>query len=89
MENAANHTDGCSSAGERDLVSGLLARAVNMEDQISRGVYEDYLDRANWPVRLDENTFVQIRQRLTTLIEDTKQHGRVLQTLVRDHVKSE
>lgn len=89
MENSVNHADGCSHADGRELVSGLLAAAVNMEDQISRGVYEDYLHRANWPAGLDENTFVQIRQHLTTLVEDTKRHSRVLQTLVRDHVRSE
>lgn len=89
MDKPANHRDGRAKAGEPQTVGGLLTAALNMEDQISRGVYEDYMDRANWPAQMDENTFAQIKKRLTTLVEDTKKHSSILQALMREHAKSE
>ncbi len=70
-------------------MAGFLTAALKMEDQISRGAYGDYMDRANWPAHLEESTFAQIRSRLTTLIEDTKKHSRILQALMREHAQNE
>ncbi len=74
--------------GPQETIGGFLAAALNMEDQISGGVYEDYLKRANWPAALDEDVFVQIRKHLTTLIEDTKRHDKILRTLIDDYGRS-
>lgn len=69
-------------------MGGFLTAALNMEDQISRGMYEDYMARAKWPAGIDDKTFEQIKKRLTTLVEDTKKHSKILQALVREHAKS-
>jgi hypothetical protein len=62
-------------------MAGILASALDMEDQISGGVYEDYLCRENWPDGLSEDAFARIKSRLTTLIRDTRRHQEILQRL--------
>lgn len=89
MENSANPRDGRPVTGEWETVSGFLTAALNMEDQISRSVYEDYLDRANWPTHLDEDVFLRIQERLTPLVEDTKKHAKILHALIQEHANSE
>lgn len=89
MSDSANHHNGRANAGESQTVGGFLSAALNMEDQIGRGVYEEYMDRAHWPAELDEQVFSRIRERLTTLVEDTKKHHAILEALVEEHVKSE
>jgi len=88
MSDSVNHRDGCANAGEPGTVGGFLAAALNMEDQISQGMYEEYMARARWPAGLDDKTFKQIQERLTTLVEDTKKHSKILQALIKDHAKS-
>jgi len=88
MTEPKNHCNGQDNAGGQGVVAAFLTTALNMEDQISRSVYEDYRNRANWPAGLDDATFEQIRSRLTTLVEDTKGHAKILQALMRDHAKS-
>jgi hypothetical protein len=88
MSDSANHCDDRANAGEQGTVAAFLTTALNMEDQISRSVYEDYMSRANWPPELDEKTFEQIKSRLNTLVEDTKGHAKILQALMREHAKS-
>jgi len=75
--------------GKQDTIGGVLASALNMEDDISGGVYQDYMSRKHWPERLDEEAFAEIRKRLTVLIEDTKKHKKILQALVREHAGNE
>jgi len=75
--------DGPVDGGEKNGVTVFLTAALNREDQISRGVYEDYMNRAIWPAGLDDETFAQIKLRLTTLVEDTKSHAKILQALIR------
>lgn len=70
-------------------MDGFLAAAVRMEDQISEGVYEDYRDRTHWPAHLDESVFLQIAERLTPLVEDTKNHRKILQALIQEHAKGQ
>jgi len=70
---------------EHDTVGGMLASALNMEDEISGGVYQDYLDRKRWPEQLDDETFAEITKRLTVLVEDTTKHKKIIQALVREH----
>lgn len=70
-----------------ETIGGMLAAALNMEDEISSGVYEDYMDRRHWTEQLDDDAFVEIRRRLTVLIEDTKKHKKILQALVNEYGK--
>lgn len=67
----------------------MLASALNMEDDISSGVYEDYLDRRHWPDELEEGVFADIQRRLIVLIDDTKKHKKILQALVSEYGKDE
>jgi hypothetical protein len=69
----------------QDTIAGFLASALNMEDQISSGAYDDYMSPGNWPAELDEKVFHEIRRRLTTLTRDTKRHREILQRLVREY----
>ena len=71
--------------GKPDAIDGVLASALSMEDEISTGVYEEYLDRQHWPERLDEGVFLEIKKRLTVLIEDTKKHKKILQALGKEY----
>ena len=78
-----------SGASKHDSIDGVLSSAMNMEDDISSGVYDDYLNRSYWPRQLGEDTFEEIRQRLTVLIEDTRKHKKIIEALVREHGKNE
>jgi hypothetical protein len=54
-ENVAPDPD----AARQDTIGGVLAAAVTMEEDISGGVYRDYLHRRNWPAQLDDRVFVE------------------------------
>jgi hypothetical protein len=91
---AMSHTaeDNSAQAPKASLpetMAGILTSALNMEDEISSGVYDEYLERGHWPEQLDDEAFAQIKQRLIVLIEDTRKHKKILQALVREHVKDE
>ncbi len=81
---AAESTTGSDVAGPQ-TIGGILAAAVNMEEDISSGVYQDYLRRESWPERMDDGAFAEIRKRLTVLIEGTERHKRIIGALVREH----
>ena len=68
-------------------LAGVLVSALNMEDEISNGVYRDYLNPKNWPPNLTPDAFKAIREYLTILIEDTKRHKKILAALSIDHDK--
>jgi hypothetical protein len=72
-------------AARQDTIGSVLAAAVNMEEDISGGVYRDYLHRQNWPQQLDDEVFAEIRKRLTVLIEGIEKHKRIIHALVREH----
>ena len=74
-----------TEADEHDTIGGMLASALNMEDEISGGVYQDYLDRKRWPEQLDDETYAEVAKRLTVLVEDTVKHQKIIQALVREH----
>ncbi len=80
-----NPTGDGSHAHRHETIGGMLASALNMEDEISSGVYEDYLNHRHWPQRLDGDVFAEIRRRLTVLIDDTKKHKKILQALVNEY----
>jgi len=66
---------------EPTTAEGLLVSALDMEDEIAHSVYVDYLDRANWPDGLKDKNFEQIRAYLTTLLEDTRRHRKIVKSL--------
>ena len=72
-----------SSRREPRTISGLLVSALDMEDSMAHSVYEDYMDRKNWPAELKEGTFEEIRKHLTTLLGETQRH----QTMIK-HLQS-
>jgi hypothetical protein len=78
-----------TNTDKHETIGGMLASALNMEDEISGGVYEDYLDRKRWPEQLDDEVFAEISKRLTVLIEDTVKHKKIIQALVREHGREE
>ncbi|MDI6450276.1 hypothetical protein [Anaerobaca lacustris] len=84
-----NLADDGPHARRHETVGGMLTSALNMEDEISSGVYEDYLDHRHWPAQLDDDVFVEIGRRLTVLIDDTKKHKKILQALVNEYGKDE
>ena len=88
MDSTTDNPGDRAKAGASETIGGILASALNMEDQISSGAYEDYLQRRNWPTQLDEEVFHEIRKRLTTLVEDTKKHRAIIEALVRDYGQS-
>lgn len=71
-----------SPGGTHDSIDVVLASALKMEEIISSGVYENYMNRRYWPEGLEEGTFAEIRQRLAVLIEDTKRHKKIIEDLV-------
>ena len=60
-------------AGPKKL-GGVLATALDLEEQITNSVYADYLQRANWPEQLKDSDFEQIKKLLVALIADTQKH---------------
>ncbi len=62
-------------------LSGVLASALDMEDQMSHSVYREYLNRGLWPAAVSDETFEQIRQALTILLNETAKHQRMIMTL--------
>ncbi|NIP25069.1 MAG: hypothetical protein GWN67_14865 [Phycisphaerae bacterium] len=70
-----------------ETLAGFLAASLDMEDEISNGVYQDYMDPDNWPPGLDLNIFQEIRKDLTTLIEDTRRHRKIILGLIEKYGK--
>jgi hypothetical protein len=86
MENIP--TNGASvelDGGRHDTIAGILTSALNMEDEISSGVYQDYLKPQNWPPGLDKEAFLQIRKRLTVLIQGIEKHKKILHALSKEY----
>ncbi len=86
-ENAANNDTERPAEQKPKTIAGYLASAMDMEDEISNGVYEDYMDLDNWPAGIDLNIFQEIRKYLTTLIEDTRRHRKIVQGLIKQYGK--
>ncbi len=70
-----------------ETLAGFLASALDMEDEISNSVYKDYMDPDNWPSGMDLDIFQEIRKNLTTLIEDTRRHRKIVLGLVQKYGK--
>lgn len=86
-ENTANNDTDRPSGQRHDTLAGFLASALDMEDEISNGVYKDYMDLDNWPAGMDLNVFQEIRKHLTTLIEDTRRHRKIISGFIKQYGK--
>jgi hypothetical protein len=62
-------------------ISGILLSALDMEDEIAHSIYQDYMDRKNWPSYLEDEIFEEIRNHLTTLLDDTQRHRNIIKHL--------
>lgn len=69
------------NSGKTKTLAHFLSSALYLEEQFSNSVYRDYLDPEDWPIELRPDVFVEIRKRLTTLIEDSAQHEQVIHSL--------
>jgi hypothetical protein len=81
----AENSDTTSSAGEVKLLAGYLVSALDMEDEINNSIYEDYLDKKNWPKSIDPQIFKTITQYLNVLIEDTRKHRKIIAGLIEKY----
>jgi hypothetical protein len=66
------------SAEQPKTIGGLLLSALEMEDAIAGGVYEEYMLRSNWPARLKDETFEGVQMLLKILIDDTRRHRNMI-----------
>ena len=58
-----HNATGKSRVDKDETIGGVLVSALDLEDQISSGVYEEYLNRQHWPGQPDDATLVEIKQR--------------------------
>jgi hypothetical protein len=87
IEKEANSSKDGSVEPKPETLAGFLASALDMEDEISNGVYKDYMDPDNWPAGLDLNVFQQIRKHLNILIQDTRRHRKIILGLIKQYGK--
>ncbi len=66
---------------EPKIISGILLSALDMEDEIAHSIYQDYMDRKNWPVELADDVFEEIRKNLNILLKDTQRHRNIIKAL--------
>jgi hypothetical protein len=64
------------------MIAGILQSALGIEEEISGSVYRDYMDRRNWPAEIKDKTFEEIRKNLSTLLDDTRRHKRMVRYLL-------
>lgn len=86
-EDTANNDVGKSAEQKPKTIAGYLASAMDMEDEISNGVYQDYMDLDKWPAGIELDVFQEIRKHLITLIEDTKRHRIIISALIEKYGK--
>jgi hypothetical protein len=67
------------------ILANYLVSALDIEDEISNGIYLDYLNPKNWPGTISPEVFRKIATRLTVLIDDTKKHRKIIEALIKDH----
>ena len=48
---------------------------------MSHSVYREYLNRRLWPAHLSDESFGQIKEMLTILLNETARHERMITTL--------
>lgn len=62
-------------------ISGMLLSALDMEDEIAHSIYQDYMDRKNWPAEITDEVFEEIRKNLSVLLDDTQRHRKIIKAL--------
>ncbi len=80
MNNGKNVNPSSKEKG-RKILAGFLVSAMDMEDEIAGGVYNDYLNRENWPDNLSDESFNEIQQKLKILVDETIQHRQIFSDL--------
>ncbi|UCG48005.1 MAG: hypothetical protein JSU94_21310 [Phycisphaerales bacterium] len=81
----ADTSSNLKTARKPRTIGGFLASAMDMEDNLHRSIYQDYLDRSNWPKSLPDDAFEQIRRRLDVLIRDTERHKEILRAFIEKY----
>ena len=66
-------------------LSGFLASALDMEEEISNSVYRDYMNPDTWPAELEPEIFQNIRQYLSILIKDTQKHRKIILAIIEQY----
>jgi hypothetical protein len=84
-ENTDSNATTKSAGNKAKILSGFLASALDMEDEISNSVYKDYMDAKNWPKNIKPEIFQNIRQYLNILIEDTRIHRKIILGLMQKY----
>ena len=69
-------------------IAGRLLSGLEMEDVMAHSVYQDYMDRKNWPDKLNDEVFDEIRNHLKTLIDDAVRHRNIRTRLISKLDKS-
>ncbi len=55
-------------------LKGYILSAIDMEDDFTKSVYQDYMKLSNWPAGLSEKTIKNIKSYLQILLDDTQKH---------------
>lgn len=66
---------------ETKVIAGFLASALDIEDNMSKEVYSEFLDRGSWPKQLSDDCFQEIKSLLDILIKDTEEHKKMFLNL--------
>lgn len=57
-----------------EVITGFLEAALDIEDQMSRDVYGEFLKRKAWPANLEKEVFEALTSSLMLLIRETEEH---------------
>jgi len=66
---------------DNKTTADFLDLALDIEDKMSKDVYEAYLDRSIWPSQMDKETFQKIAADLEVLIRETEGHMAIFSKL--------
>ena len=86
-ENTNNINTIKTTPDKEKILANFLASALDMEDEVSIGVYKDYMDAKNWPKNIKPEILQSIKQYLTVLIEDTRKHRQIILGLMQKYDK--
>jgi hypothetical protein len=84
-ENTDSNATIKSTGNKEKILANFLASALDMEDEVSNSVYNDYMDVKNWPKNIKPEIFQSIKQYLTVLIEDTRKHRKIILGLMQKY----
>jgi len=65
------------------ILADFLDTALDIEEEISRGIYQHYLVYDNWPKGFAIEYFKEVKSILEKMIEDTKNHEEKFHKLKR------